>query len=77
MSDGSIKIAGKSYSRGELARLSGLSLSHVSRIWKGERSPSLKVLKQIACAVQVELQYVVQSLPSIPPTSTPSDSASE
>lgn len=42
-----IHIGNKSFSRGEISRQTGISLSHVSRIFSGGRAPSLKVLEKL------------------------------
>lgn len=59
---GSIKIGSNVYSRGEISRGTGLSLSHVSRVFSGARKPSLTTLKRLAAYLGVNIDVVVGSI---------------
>lgn len=59
-----VKIGEKVYSRGEISRGTGISLSHVSRIYSGRRSPSLETIRKIMEFAKLPLQVVVASFPT-------------
>jgi transcriptional regulator with XRE-family HTH domain len=58
-----IKLGNSEFTRGELARKSGVSLSHISRIFSGQREPSVTTVRRIAEAVGVSEQEVIDLLP--------------
>ncbi len=50
----------KSYS--ELSRRTGYSVSHFSRIFRGERKPSLKVLLVLAKELEMPVEKLIKKL---------------
>lgn len=46
--NGTIRVSGREYSRGDIARGTGLSMSHVSRILSGRRVPSLRTARLLS-----------------------------
>lgn len=61
-----IQIGDKTFSRGEIARGTGLSLSHVSRIFSGERNPSLNTVRKVAQFINIPLEQLILRLPKPP-----------
>lgn len=59
-----VKIGDKEYSRGEISRGTGISLSHVSRIYSGQRSPSLETIHKIMAFAGMSLEVVAASFPA-------------
>jgi transcriptional regulator with XRE-family HTH domain len=45
----------KGVSRAELARKSGVALSHLNSIESGEKSPTIRILEKIATALNVSV----------------------
>lgn len=58
-----VSLGSRKYSRGEISRGTGLSLSHVSRIYSGRRSPSLSTIRKIAEFAGLEVIEVINSFP--------------
>jgi transcriptional regulator with XRE-family HTH domain len=50
----------KSYS--EISRTTGYSISHISRIFRGERRPSLKVLLILAKEIDMPVEDLIRKL---------------
>jgi len=46
----------------EISRRTGLSVSHISRVFRGERRPSVHSLMQIAKAVNLPLESLLNIL---------------
>ena len=61
---GRVVIGAKTFSRGEISRGTGISLSHVSRIYSGRRSPSLETIRKIMEFAKMPLEVVVASFPT-------------
>lgn len=57
-----IQLGGRALSRCQIANITGLSLSYVSRIFSGKRTPSVYTVRQIAQAVGVSEQEVIDEL---------------
>lgn len=46
-----------------LARETGLSLSHVSRVFSGKRQPSMRAARKIADALRIDIDSLMYCLP--------------
>ena len=58
-----VQLGGCTYSRGELSRGTGISLSHISRIFSGKRAPSMKAIEKIAEYTGLSKSAVMMYLP--------------
>lgn len=65
LSDGSVTVRGTQHSYSEICRGTGLSLSHVSRIFNGLRMPSAKSLSSIAEFMGVDMADLYAQLASL------------
>jgi DNA-binding Xre family transcriptional regulator len=65
-SDQPIEIGGRSLSRSEVSRRTGISMAHVSKIFGGKRTPSLRTLQKIAGAFGASVNQVIDRLPASP-----------
>jgi transcriptional regulator with XRE-family HTH domain len=62
-----IQLEQKGWSRSDLARTSGISASHISRILNGEVSPSADYMVSIASALHVPPEEVFRVAGLLPP----------
>lgn len=65
LTDGSIVVEGFTYSRADISRATGISISHVSRIFTGNRIPSIHVAKSICSYLRISLDDLYSFLGSI------------
>lgn len=59
-----VQIGGREYSRGEIARGTGMSMSHISRVFSGQRVPSMKTIERIAQFAGMSAAALICYLPS-------------
>lgn len=53
---------GREINLSEISRETGLDVSHVSRIMRGEKDPSLKAIQKIAYSLRMAPDYFVDQL---------------
>lgn len=57
--DGTITIHHVTYTRAEISRSTGISISHVSRIFSGNRMPSLVVAKKLSTYLNITMDQLL------------------
>lgn len=60
--DTPIRVNGKEYSRGQISRDTGLSISFISKLFSGQRSPSMKTLNLLATYFGVSMDQLTTLL---------------
>lgn len=57
-----VKVNGRMYTRRQIARGTGIGLSHVSKIFKGTRSPSTSNLVKLAAYFNVSIEVLMAKI---------------
>lgn len=60
-------VLGTQRTLSDVARATGLSLSHVSRIFSGKRTPTVKAAKSIAACLGVSVEELITKLGTLEP----------
>lgn len=60
-------VLGTTHTLSDVARTTGLSLSHVSRVFAGKRTPTVKAARAIAKCLGVTVEELLHQLESVEP----------